>query len=385
MHPCWQEKVGPSRWRRAAEFDVAFYAPWIGPLLATGPEQPTGGAETQLFLVAHALAERGLRVCLITYPVDSIPATIDGIVVQVQRRARHPVSAIRGALSLLTFVRALAPLRANVFVQRSAAHTTGLVAAMARIRGSRFVYSSANIVDFDFARLERKRWRIWLFRLGVRLADRVVVQTAEQISLCERSFGRTPVLIPSVAETAPQRTESPEAFLWVGRMAPYKRPEAFLALAEAVPEAQFWMVASTTGGVGAELAAELRSRADRLPNLTLLKARPRTGLPELIVRAVAMVNTADYEGMPNVFLEGWARGVPALSLTHDPDGVIVREGLGAFAAGSPAVLAEAARSMWASRRDQRDVAARCRAYVDRQHSVDVVADAWISALRLTKP
>jgi glycosyltransferase involved in cell wall biosynthesis len=247
------------------------------------------------------------------------------------------------------------------------------------------VYSSANIIDFDFSRLEHARWRVWLFHLGIRLAHRVVVQTAEQAALCQRRFGKSPAMIPSAAESAPQRTDEPEAFLWVGRMAPYKRPEAFVALAAAVPEAQFWMVASTTGGVGEEMAAELRRTAGQLPNLTLLDPRARDELPELIVRAVAMVNTADYEGMPNIFLESWARGVPALSLAHDPDGVITREGLGAFAAGSPTELAAAARSMWAARHDQAGVAARCRAYIEREHAVEAIVDKWINALDLARP
>jgi hypothetical protein len=95
-----------------------------------------------------------------------------------------------------------------------------------------------------------------------------------------------------------------------------------------------------------------------------------------------MVNTSDYEGMPNVFLEGWARGVPALALTHDPDGVIERERVGAFAHGSAERFAELARELWQRRGDQSEVAARCRAYIDREHSAGVVVGRWQRALGL---
>jgi hypothetical protein len=93
-------------------------------------------------------------------------------------------------------------------------------------------------------------------------------------------------------------------------------------------------------------------------------------------RAVAMVNTSEYEGMPNVFLEGWSRGVPALAFGHDPDGVVQRHGLGGYAAGSRERLAELARSFWASRDDQREVAERCIAYVHGAHDEEVVCTAW---------
>jgi hypothetical protein len=84
--------------------------------------------------------------------------------------------------------------------------------------------------------------------------------------------------------------------------------------------------------------------------------------------------------MPNVNLEGWARGVPALTLTYDPDGVIQRSGLGEFAGGSRDRFVAAAQSLWEERADQGMVAERCREYVARMHSEDVVAEQWQRAL-----
>jgi len=101
---------------------------------------------------------------------------------------------------------------------------------------------------------------------------------------------------------------------------------------------------------------------------------------ELIDRSVAVVNTADFEGMPNIFLEGWTRGVPALGLSHDPNGVIVRHKLGGFAGGSPGRLAELAREAWAGRHDQVDVAERCRRYIELEHSPEAVAERWVRVL-----
>jgi glycosyltransferase involved in cell wall biosynthesis len=246
----------------------------------------------------------------------------------------------------------------------------------------RFVYSSANVVDFDFTRLERRRRNVWLFHLGVRLASEVVVQTQEQVALCRTRFGRRPVLIKSVATPAPSPTRPRDAFLWVGRLVHYKRPEDFLRLAEALREARFRMVAVAAGGAGAELEAGLRERAAALGNLELLEPRPHEHLLELMESAVAIVNTAEYEGMPNIFLEGWARGVPALSLLHDPDGVIERERIGAFADGDFKRFVAAARDLWERRRDPGAIAERCRDYIAAEHDPEVVLDQWIDALGL---
>jgi glycosyltransferase involved in cell wall biosynthesis len=366
-------------------FDVVLYAPWAGPLLTTAPAPPTGGAETQLVLLARALAKQNIRVCLVSYPTDGpLPTEFDGVVVRVQRRIVSRLRLAQGLISLLSLIRTLGPLRSRVIVQRSAGPETGCVALLARALGRRFVYSSANVVDFEYERLEGVRRRVRLFHMGVRLAHEVVVQTLEQVGMCERRFGRTPTVIKSIAEPAEPRVVRPEAFLWIGRMAAYKRPEAFLRLASDVPEAQFWMIGNAAGGVGRELADEVEALAEHLPNLKLLAPRPRDRLPELIERSVAMVNTGDFEGMPNIFLESWARGVPALSLTHDPDGVIRREGLGRFADGSRTRFAEYARELWRTRHDQDLLASRCRAYVHREHSPVAVAQQWIDALRLAE-
>jgi len=246
----------------------------------------------------------------------------------------------------------------------------------------RFVYSSATISDFDLAQVEPKRRNRQLFRLGIRLADEIVVQTEEQVRLCQERFGRSPVLIRSIAEPAPQRQTQPKAFLWIGRLISYKQPLAFVELARALPEVKFWMIAvpsERTRG-GPELTAALEAAAASVSNLELLAPRPRRALMDLVGRAVAVVNTADYEGMPNVFLEGWARGVPALALTRDPDGVIERHGLGGYAHGSLEQLIELTRRLWEDRGDQADVAGRCRGYIADYHSPQAVGARWQEVL-----
>ena len=367
---------------RGREFDIAFYMPWIGPLLVPGAGPPPGGAETQMLMLARALAGRGRRVCLVTYGTAGVlPTEIDGIAVIAQRPPRTRVKLVGFATHLVSAARALGPLRANVFVQRAAGPTTGIVALFARAKRSRFVYSSANVIDFDFERLEASRPRVWLFHLGLKLANTIVVQTHEQVDLCRRRFGRDPVLIKSIAEPASTTELDRQAFLWVGRAAPYKRPDAFVDLAAAVPEASFRMILVTPER-GHALTRSVVERCRKVPNIELLDPRPREELMRLIDSSVAMVNTADFEGMPNIYLESWARGVPALSLLHDPDGVIERESLGFFARGSPERLAAHARTLWQTRANQSELQARCRAYVAREHGPEQVVDRWVEALGL---
>jgi glycosyltransferase involved in cell wall biosynthesis len=383
MRRPWIHREAIAERARRHEFDVVIYMPWIGPLLVPGIGPPPGGAETQMLMLAQALVRRDKRVCLVAYgSPDVLPSAINGIAVIAHPAPRARVRLIGFAAHLLSATRVLGPLKAKVFLQRAAGPTTGIVALFARAKQSTFVYSSANVIDFAFERLERSPPRVLLFHLGVKLASTIVVQTHEQVEMCRRRFRRDPILIKSIAEPASALRIDPQAFLWVGRATAYKRPEAFVDLAVAVPEARFRMILVTAGEQGHELARGLIERCRSVPNIQLLEPLPRTELMRLIDSAVAMVNTADYEGMPNIFLESWARGVPALSLLHDPDGVIERESLGYFAHGSPERFAAQARQLWHTRHNQSELQERCRGYVAREHAPHRVVDRWVEVLGL---
>jgi glycosyltransferase involved in cell wall biosynthesis len=366
--------------RRRPKYDVVFYMPWIGPLLVADAATPTGGAETQIYLLAQALVAKGMRVCIVAFQTaDGLPSRVGGIDV-VPRRPYGAHARWIGKISEAASIwAALARLDSKVVVTRASGPHVGIVGIFAWLWRRRFVYSSANVVDFTFE-LENERRNRALYKLGVKLAHTIVVQTDEQIALCRKSFDREPVLIKSIAEPASAARFRPEALLWVGRAIFYKQPLKFLELARRVPEARFRMLAVPEPTFSLELMERVRQEAAELPNLELLAPRSRPEVLKEMERAVAIVNTADYEGLPNIFLEGWARGVPALVLSHDPDGLVERHGLGRFAGGSAEVFADQAREMWVQRQETQEMRERCRQYVDESHSLDAVIPRWVSVI-----
>src|SRR5438270_408613 len=106
-----------------------------------------------------------------------------------------------------------------------------------------------------------------LYLLARELADSIVVQTETQVRMCRERFGREPLLARSMVEPTERRREKPEAFLWIGKLAFYKRPLEFVELARAVPEARFWMVTVPSEKDSAQIAAELVRAARGLQNL----------------------------------------------------------------------------------------------------------------------
>lgn len=372
----------------AGDRDVAIYSPassFFYEDLSQGAEAGPmgGGAELQMTLLAAGLESEGLRVAHIVWPVELRRPLPDPAPSLVERPAHRGTGALARGAEARDIWRALGRARARAYIFRGGGPQLLVAAAFCRARSRKLVFSSAIDLDFDFERSDRDRMHLLAHRAGARRADLVVVQSRRQVELA-REAGLGPVeLIPSFAEPAGDASEAPEAFLWIGRLVEYKRPLEFLELARAVPEARFRMVyfeLPETPGDEA-LAARLHAEAAAIDNLELLGQQPRARTLELIERAFAIVSTSRSEGMPNVFLEAWARGVPVVSLDYDPDGQIASRQLGIVAGGSPTRLADAVRALSSTASRRRELGANGRDYVREVHGVDNVSRIWARTLR----
>jgi glycosyltransferase involved in cell wall biosynthesis len=278
--------------------------------------------------------------------------------------------------------RVLARADARAYVVRGSGGYLVAAAAFCRARRRRLIFATSNDLDFDFERSDRDPRFLRAYRRSISSADRVVLQTRQQESLARAALpGLEPVVIPSFSPAAEAADGAPEYFLWADRMVPYKHPERYVELARARPDLKFKMVLSPTSEMPEDLLARVHQEGEALPNLELLPGRPREQLLEETRRAAAIVSTSDVEGMPNTFLEAWARGVPVLSLTVDPDDRISEHQIGIVAGGSMERLTEGASKLWHERELRAAMGERARQFVLSTHSPDVVTDRWLTLLQ----
>jgi glycosyltransferase involved in cell wall biosynthesis len=363
--------------------DVAIYSPF-GAAYYESEAPQGGGAEIQMTLLARALAARGWRVAHIVFPVaDPIPAADPRLTVY-QREPYHGsgpgINRLREARAVW---RALRAVDARVYVTRASAVYVAAIAEFCRLHRRGMIFSSANDFDLSTRPFHGSRLKHRVYLWGLRAADAVVVQTGHQLGLARELLDDRQRLeaIPSFAEPVEEAAKSPDRFLWVSRITPHKQPLEFVRLARALPEARFTMVLAQGIDTDHGLLEQVRREAVGIANLELVGPLRRAQVLAQLERAIALVSTSEWEGMPNVFLEAWARRVPVLTLSFDPDGLIAERELGLAAAGSWKRFAEGAAALGSDRALHDRLGDNARRYLRECHSPDAVCARWEAVLR----
>jgi glycosyltransferase involved in cell wall biosynthesis len=216
--------------------------------------------------------------------------------------------------------RCLERANADVYYQQTAGMLTGVVVAYCRRRGKKSVFAAASDPDLvpNTPRIKYRRDK-WIYEYGLRNADKIFVQNAEQTRLCRENFGRDSTLVRNCYSLPPCKhlAATKKYVLWVSTIRRLKQPHLFLDLAEAFPAYQFLMIGGPGDKEDANLFRDVARRAEAIGNVQFLGFVPFSRVEGYFDDAALLVNTSDSEGFPNAFLQAWGRGVPSIAFV-DP-------------------------------------------------------------------
>ena len=341
---------------------LCFVAPRAWPVLSGDPAIPVvGGAEVQQSILARLFASQGHRVSMICLDYGQPERTrIDGIEV-------FRIFGLKQGLPLLRFLhprvtsmwRALREVDADIYYCRSVSPWVGVIAEFCRRHGRRAIYAGASDRDFvpgQGGQMRHARDR-WLFRRGLAAVDAIVAQNEMQRASCRETYGRDALVIPSCYQLPEKRQAAArDCVLWVGTLHENKRPELFLELAARLPQRRFVLIGGPRQGSEA-FYERIVAQAAAAPNVTLTGFLPLAQVEPWFDRAAVLVNTSTYEGMPNTFLQAWARGVPTVATVD----------VGAPVHRVASTVEQLAKDVEVAFSDP-SLGARCREYFGRQHS-----------------
>jgi glycosyltransferase involved in cell wall biosynthesis len=360
--------AAPASDARRARAHLCFLAPHAWPVLSGDPHIPeVGGAEVQQSLLARLFAAQGYRVSMICLDYGQPQrSVVDGVTVHKAFRAEAGVPVLRFLHPRLTSMwRAMRETGADIYYCRTASAWVGFLAEFCRRHGRRSVYAGASNMDFvpgqgGQIRYARDRW---LYRRGLARVDRIVAQNEVQRATCRATYRREPVVIANCYQPPAGRVAGPaggERVLWVGAIRAGKRPALLLELAARLPHRRFVMVGGPDPRETA-LFERVRSQAAGLANVELTGFLPFAQAERRFDDARVLVNTSEYEGMPNTFLQAWSRGIPTVA-TVDV-GTPVHRAFRGIDEGAQAI-----ESLFQSRAAWESASRGCREHFERMHS-----------------
>lgn len=369
---------------------ISFVSPRVYLYLSAQDNRPAGGAQRQQSMIMKELVNRG-------HEVSAIVADYG----QNAREEHHGIEVIKGvpevisgplsaAYAIYALARAMIVAAADIYVVGGAPRLALTTYVLSRMLRKRFVFRLVNDSDVNPAYL-RRRYSPFLFALysvALRGTDAVMAQTERQQELLREEFEIEGTLVPYGYDLPPLSEivshERRDRVLWVGSSDPdQKNPGLFLELAEEFQELGFTMISQPIAG-GEAYHEKLLKQAGGVSNLRFLGPVAPDQIHSYYREAMVLVNTSDYEGFPNTFLEAWRYATPVASLYFDLDGLLTKR-RGGVLAGSMGKLVSQVGRLASDAGRRRDLGETGREYMRKNFSRVRVADIYERVLKEVVP
>lgn len=337
-----------------------------------------GGSETQVYLLARLLADKGEFGVRVVADKDVTGASYPGVTF---REAVPPVRRGVPILSrLVNRAREIRPYRdldQVVLFQTILCDYTLNTWRTARNLGFKFVYRMSCDADIDGSFFAPEKAR--LLHAAIQDADGVIAQNAVQRARLRAELSVESTVVPTVVDLP---SEGPSLggryVLWAGRGAPIKRPWTMIEVARRLPAIQFVMLMPVEEPLFWRCVAQ---DAERVPNLKVIPGVSYFEMPAYYRDAAIFANTSAIEGVPSVFLQSAAQGTPVISLEVDPGGMLEAGGFGRCAGGDVDRFRAAIEEYMTDTELVREQGLAAHAYVKRNNSPAAVEPILAAFLR----
>ncbi|MBP7175218.1 MAG: glycosyltransferase family 4 protein [Thermoclostridium sp.] len=320
---------------------ICFVMPGCYPLFKSETRETFGGSEVELYNMAIWFCEQqGFQVDFLVGDYGQKPLeTHRGIRLRRLKFMRPTATSnpIHKALKIVFLLKALLFQPSDIFITKTASEFLGWMVLVNKwLRGKKVVFRLGSDRDTDLAYWKEKSKRLYLlYRLGLFHCDQILCQSNYQQAQLYKSCRLIGKVIRNVFPVAQGSTYSKDYILWVSRCMALKRPMLFLEMARRIPEENFVMIMPVnqeskvySGERITILSRTIAQEAQKIPNLKLIDFVPFNEIQSYYDHAKLFVNTSDFEGFPNSFLQACLGKTGILSLKVDPDSFIMKNNLG---------------------------------------------------------
>ncbi len=294
-------------------------------------KQAMGGAELQISYLAKYMKEQGCEVHFIYENRGDYIKNDDAILHPLKKIRIRKTFGQRWFLRRKIINKILKKIQPDIIYTRSCSSWSGIAAAYAKENNIIHIWAIAS--DKDVC----KKGVLSLLRRPLDLIEMTMINKAfchAGIIISQNKFQQKklaihynrksviiPQMVPSVEEIMIKKNAAPLEIVWIANLKPLKKPELFIQLTRKFKKnktCRFQMI----GRMDRDYSKLLQEASHNLENFTYLGALPNDKVNDILCKSHILINTSDYEGFSNTFVQAWMRKVIVLSMNSNPNSIL---------------------------------------------------------------
>ena len=341
-----------------------------------------GGAEVQLYLLSKEfIKEKNLNVNVITgnYKINKnqIELFSNIKIFKILPIKSTIFNYLKATVILfLTLIR-MAP---DVVIQRGGDIITGFSAFYCKLFKKKLIFSIAH--KNDVIKRGKPTYKKFFYIFGLINADFIIAQNNDQISLLENWRNRkikNIMVINSGYKIQNLENDKKKFILWVARAEKWKRPEFFLKLAKNFPNQAFIMICNK--GADKNYWKTIYKSASKITNLKFLEFIPFHMVNQYFKESKIFINTSINEGFPNTFIQAAKNKTPIISLSVNPDNILIKYKIGYFCDNSFKKMDYYLKSLLRNKDLYESYSTNAFIYAIENHNMDKTIVKWINLFK----
>lgn len=324
------------------------------------------GGHTRIYHLAKKLASiPGFEVTCITGDFGQPDIIVKDGVKLVKSQISNP-------FALFSVLKTLKKLNLDIYVDVYASPRLFLLYILKKFFGIRYAFLTGSDADVDGSyRYIENGFYYSAYLKGLKNADAIICQTPLHVKLLRKNFNLSSDLVisPYLDIKRSKQSVQKDSIIWIGRAASYKNPMLFIDIVKSFPNLNFVMICNHSDYDDGFMDYMAQNQCD-YPNLEFLEYADNVEVHVRLEKAKLLVNTSDFEGFPNTFIEAAMHRTPVLSLNCNPNNMLTAHRAGVYCMGNRSVLYEKIRELYHGVWDLEEFGSRAFDYAFKSHQID---------------
>ncbi|MCF6184795.1 MAG: glycosyltransferase family 4 protein [Bacteroidales bacterium] len=314
---------------------ICFFSPASYSFFDKNSKIAHGGAEMQMFLLAEYLSENTEYdiYFLAGNKIDPEIKNQTKIKLKKSIQLKQNENILIKLIKSIRYILKLAFLNPDILINTNANAIVGISVFYCKIFNKKFIFRTSSLIDVNKEYIKKNGLSGKVYKYGLTGASKIITQNNEHKNLLKKNHNINAEVLKNMFKISYRNTSEKKHILWVSRFAKIKNPELFFEIALHFFDEKFVMICPhNTENI--ETWKNLKKDAEKIKNLTFINKVPFTEIQKYFDKAKIFVNTSDFEGFPNTFLQAAQAKTPIVSLNVNPDNFITEYNCGIFSEGN---------------------------------------------------